>query len=292
MFCKNCGNELKNDIKFCTNCGNTISVIKKEGLKSLLTRRRVFLIVSILIVLSLIVFFYFSFKNPNISTDKRNQDIASTVVNIYCMGETEEEDSGGSGTILTEDGLVLTNAHIIPTGSDGTVSCLVVLPEPITGAPDEIYYGYPIIVPELSEQYDLAFIQIDDVYIDEDGVVYGDYPKTFPAYNSDKYCKNEKIKLGEPVKVYGYPAISGGYALTVTDGIVSSFLIDEGLIVTSAKISPGNSGGLAVDGNGCSIGIPSMYMSDEAESLGFIISNDLIYDFIDELISYMDLNNL
>jgi len=41
-----------------------------------------------------------------------------------------------------------------------------------------------------------------------------------------------------------------GYSLTVTDGIVSS-LSGDGLIYTSAKISHGNSGGLAVDKNGC-----------------------------------------
>ncbi len=60
-------------------------------------------------------------------------------------------------------------------------------------------------------------------------------------------------------------------------------LPDEGLIVTSAKISHGNSGGLAVDENGCRIGIPSMVRGDDYESLGVIISNEMIYEFIDEL---------
>ena len=142
----------------------------------------------------------------------------------------------------------------------------------------------PIVIPDISEKYDLAFIQIDDVYYDqEEGKAYGEYPKKFPAYDSDLYCKNENVKLGEFVRIYGYPAISGGYALTITDGVVSSLLPDEGLIVTSAKISHGNSGGLAVDENGCRIGIPSMVSSDSAESLGVIISNNLISDFTDEV---------
>jgi len=60
-------------------------------------------------------------------------------------------------------------------------------------------------------------------------------------------------------------------------------LIDEGLIITSAKISYGNSGGLAVDQNGCMIGIPSMVIGDENESLGVIISNVLINDFLQRI---------
>ena len=122
------------------------------------------------------------------------------------------------------------------------------------------------------------------MYIDEqEGITYGEYPKQFPAYDGYCYCKNEHVKLGEPVRIYGYPAISGGEALTVTDGVVSTLLPNEGLIMTSAKISHGNSGGLAVDQYGCRIGVPSMVSSDDAESLGVIISNDLIYKFIEEV---------
>ncbi len=90
------------------------------------------------------------------------------------------------------------------------------------------------------------------------------------------------VRLGESVRIFGYPALSGGYSLTIIDGIVGSFPGD-GLIVTSAKISAGNSGGLAVDQYGCRVGIPSMVSSDETESLGVIISNNLIYEFLDKI---------
>ena len=127
-------------------------------------------------------------------------------------------------------------------------------------------------------------MQIHDVFYDyEEGIAYGEYPKKFPAYVDQEQCGDDNVKLGEPVRIYGYPAISGGYALTITDGVVSSLLIDEGLIITSAKISYGNSGGLAVDQNGCMIGMPSMVTGDENESLGVIIPNDLINEFIGRL---------
>lgn len=293
MFCVNCGGLIKESALFCTECGRRIQDGAFPHKKATLTKRRVIFGLIICAVAIGIYFFSGIFGADQLDSvqkkDIRNQDIASSVVNIYCEGTSEDGEvtSGGSGTIITEDGLVLTNAHIIPQNIDsdaGEKSCLVILPDPETGSPKEMYYAQPLVVPDISEKYDLAFVLIDDVYYDEDsGTVHGEYPKKFPAYDGEQYCKSENIKLGEPVRIYGYPAISGGYALTVTDGIVSSLLLDEGLVVTSAKISHGNSGGLAVDENGCRIGIPSMVSSDEAESLGVIISGSLISNFVDEV---------
>ncbi len=300
MFCENCGNEIKNGIIFCTECGNkTITPQGKNWRLFFTIKKIVFLISGIIFLIVLIILVYFSMKKEGVtSIERTQQEIASAVVNIYCKGTKGWDDdssvSGGSGTIITSDGIVLTNAHIIPQGkevSKDEKSCLVILPDPTTGASKEIYYAMPIVIPDISEKYDLAFLQIDDVYYnDEEQKAYGEYPKEFPAYDTDKYCRTENVKLGEPVRIYGYPAISGGYALTITDGIVSSLLPDEGYIITSAKISHGNSGGLAVDKNGCRIGIPSMVSSDDSESLGVIISNNLIFDFIDEMQKYIESN--
>ena len=283
MFCKNCGKENKENLKFCTNCGADNLTAKDVVLqKNKFFTKKKLIVFGVAVLILIFVIWLFIPVTPSTTTD---QQIAKSVVNIYCEGDTEEDTSGGSGTIMTDDGLVLTNAHIIPVLADdeSTPLCLVILPDPSTGAPDEIYSAYPIVIPEISEKYDLAFVQIHDVFVDDEGVSYGDYPKIFPAYDDTQYCKNENVILGEPVKIYGYPAISGGYALTITDGVVSSLLIDEGLIFTSAKISHGNSGGLAVDQYGCRIGIPAMVNGDENESLGIIISNDLIYEFMNEV---------
>ncbi|HEY4509249.1 MAG TPA: trypsin-like peptidase domain-containing protein [Candidatus Paceibacterota bacterium] len=306
MFCKNCGNEIKQGIKFCTKCGKEslpiqipiktkYKILLKNKLKKFhqfLTKKKLIIGWVTLTILVLGAYFIYTKGKHKIPTaDQIQKDIASVVVNIYCEGsngwDDETQISGGSGTIITTDGLVLTNAHIIPQGKDESLydkSCLVSLPDPTTGASKEIYYARPIVVPDISEKYDLAFLQIDDVYYDEaEDKFYGEYPKVFPAYDDEKYCKAEDVKLGEPVRIYGYPAISGGYALTITDGIVSSLLPKSGYIITSAKISHGNSGGLAVDQYGCRIGVPSMVSGDDYESLGVIISNNLIYDFTEEI---------
>jgi len=279
MFCKDCGKEINDAAKFCTKCGKKTSTSEPSKKKWLLIIGAVALLITI---------FLFS-RNKSDVTKQRDQDIAAAVVNILCYTDFDPESggSGGSGTIITADGLILTNSHIIPQTEDSVLvdenDCLVTLPDPDTGAPNEIYTAYPIVIPEISDAYDLAFMQIHDVYYDEEGQAYGEYPKAFPTHADSQHCADEYIQLGEPVRIYGYPTISGGIALTITDGIVSSLLLDEGLIVTSAKISSGNSGGLAVDGNGCRLGIPAMVSSDENESLGIIISNDLIAEFLDEL---------
>ncbi len=228
------------------------------------------------------------------SNSQYNQEqIASSVVNIYCPSTVSgEEVSGGSGTIITDDGVILTNSHIIPqdkthinVDEDG---CLVILPNPITGQPENIYLATPLVIPTISDDYDLAFMSIHSAYYDEEEQQYrGTYPRKFPAFDDSTRCTNESVKLGEQIRIFGYPAISGGYSLTVTDGVVSSFPGD-GLIVTSAKISHGNSGGLAVDQRGCMIGIPSMVSSDDSESLGVIISTDLVHEFSNEVVKYLD----
>lgn len=230
-------------------------------------------------------------KNPPTS-DYNQDEIVSSVVNIFCKSTVPGEDaSGGSGTIITDSGVVLTNSHVIPQTKTrlnvDEQGCLVVLPDAKTGQPKEIYWAHPLVIPSLSDKYDLAFMSIYEAYYNTDTQEYdGTYPRKFPAFNDTTRCTNEDIKLGEAVRIFGYPAISGGYTLTVTDGVVSSFPGD-GLIVTSAKISHGNSGGLAVDKNGCMVGVPSLVSSDENESLGVIYSMSLVNEFSNEVSAYL-----
>lgn len=308
MFCKNCGQQVKVGSKFCKNCGQEIkfgrvAIFRAKFFEWLKDHRKSFLIGLGIIVFIVIIGIYDESSNTNTSsnypavqtTPYNQNEITSSVVNIFCPSTVpNEDDSGGSGTIISEDGVILTNSHIVPqdknnihVSEDG---CLVVLPDPTTGQPKDIYLAHPIVIPELSDKYDLAFMEIYSAFYDEEKQQYaGIYPRNFPAFDDTTRCRNENVQLGEPVRIFGYPAISGGYSLTITDGVVSSFP-GEGLIVTSAKVSYGNSGGLAIDRNGCMIGVPSMVSSDEAESLGVIISMNLVNKFSEEVQTY--LNNL
>ena len=307
MFCKNCGVKVKIGSKFCQSCGQEIKVgrftlLRARFFEWLKDHRKAILIISGVILFFVIVSAYDEYSTSpsspqDFSSSQSNsynqEEIASSVVNIFCPStRSEEEASGGSGTIIDEEGLILTNSHIVPQDETNIfvddTGCLVVLPDPVSGQPDEVFLAHPIVIPGISDNYDLAYMQIYSAFYDEEEAKYaGTYPRVFPAFDDTTRCRNENVQLGEPVRIFGYPAISGGYSLTITDGVVSSFP-GEGLIVTSAKISHGNSGGLAVDRHGCMIGVPSMFRADEAESLGIIISTELMNSFSDEVSKYIN----
>jgi hypothetical protein len=310
MFCHKCGNKLKEGDKFCDNCGSSTqketgekekSLAQEETVKDIEKTFDIFrykrLPPKIVIGLTIILILYIIFAESPFSFLAKersiNQElIASSVVNIVCESQVSDELSGGSGTIISPDGLIITNTHIIPQDEENLLTpkegCLVILPDQYSGQPKEIYWAAPIVYPTLSEQYDLAYLQIYNVFIDENGEIYGAYPKNFQTIFSepdeyDKICISSSIiKLGDPIKIYGYPLTSGGLHLTITEGVISS-LPEYGLILTSAKVDEGNSGGLAIDKNGCMVGIPSAISEGKYQNLGVIISTDLILDFSDEV---------
>jgi S1-C subfamily serine protease len=179
----------------------------------------------------------------------------------------------GSGTIVSPDGLILTNQHLItPAGvgeklaeleaqlaAEGKAAELEVDPERFMVAvsdgrhlPDPRYVAW---VAASDPDLDLAVLRIDG---DERGGPLGDAPLNLPAMaigNSDA------LNLGDPVHVFGFPAIGSG-SLTYTAGIVSGFLFEEEIdgtawINTDAVTSGGNSGGSAVNDSGELIGIPT-----------------------------------
>ncbi len=314
MFCENCGYKLKESDNFCESCGNSNRNIlnlytsgneKRENpsiiltllrnlffsLKKVLPKRNTILILlALLIMFSTAVYLYYhneeekKLKAKTLTEQKLaeiekgkleslSMDNLKAVVNILC-----ESGAGGSGTILSTDGLILTNNHVI----ENSETCFVTLPDRITGSPVLIYESKPVALPSPSEEYDIGGLQITASFTDEDGVTWGEYPSTFPEYTTPSVCKDRKLKLGDIIKIYGYPVTSGGLNLTVTDGILSSFS-DDGHILTSAKIDNGNSGGLAVDAEGCYIGIPSAVVQGNYQNFGVIISQEVINKFLDEI---------
>ena len=75
---------------------------------------------------------------------------------------------------------------------------------------------------------------------------------------------------GDELIVLGYPRIGSSDGITSTEGIVSGY--DRPFYVTSAKISRGSSGGLAIaTASDCYVGIPTLVRADEVESLGRIL---------------------
>ena len=314
MFCDNCGYKLDTEDQFCPDCGDKVDDWGR-GNKLSTKKVKLILLVIVLLLIGAGAVYYLSNRSVannvnnqvttntndniinNINTDITNEfptsRISASVVSIYCpLLDDEENGYWGSGTIFTEDGIVITNSHVIPQNETELLipeyGCMVTLPDPDTGIPIEMYYADPIVIPGLSDEYDLAILEIYDVYIDEDGYSYGTYPKTFPAFDDTDLCTEEYIRLGEPVIIFGYPASSGNDSLTVTEGVVSNFPDDINTILTSAKIDAGNSGGLAVDRDGCQLGVPSAVSIGQYENLGVIITTEAVFEFIDKYIEILE----
>lgn len=250
-------------------------------------QKKYYALVIIAVTLSIITALYYTYNSSNTTTissskvSKKQIAIVQpinkdeSVVNIVC-----DNGKGGSGTIFTKDGMVLTNNHVI----EGSSTCVVSIPDPETGAPSEIYSGQPLIVPNLSPLYDIAVVKITGSYVDSNRKIYGAYPTTFPAFTAPNAC-NDAPQLSDPITIYGYPVTSGGENLTITQGIISSFS-DNGNILTTAQVDSGNSGGLAINAKtGCMVGIPSAVAEGNYQNLGVIIPSSVISDFIDKATS-------
>ena len=179
----------------------------------------------------------------------------------------------GSGTVVSPDGLILTNQHLItPAGVDeklaeleaqlaaeGKSADLRVDAERFMVAisdgrhlPDPRYVAR--VIAEDAD-LDLAVLRID---ADERGAPLDPETLDLPVL---PLGSSDAVNLGETVHVFGFPAIGSG-SLTYTIGIVSGFLFEEGIdgtawINTDAVTSGGNSGGAAVNDAGQLIGVPT-----------------------------------
>ncbi|MFT4037046.1 MAG: trypsin-like peptidase domain-containing protein [Thermomicrobiales bacterium] len=179
----------------------------------------------------------------------------------------------GSGTIVSADGLILTNNHLIaPAGvndklaeleqqlaAEGKEAHLEVEPDRFMVAvsdgrhlPEPRYLAW---VAATDPDLDLAVLRID---ADRDGAPLDGSALNLPAI---PLGDSDGVNLGDPVNVFGFPAIGSG-SLTYTVGVVSGFLFEEGIdgtawINSDAVTSGGNSGGAALDGAGELIGVPT-----------------------------------
>jgi S1-C subfamily serine protease len=158
----------------------------------------------------------------------------------------------GSGFVITEDGYILTNRHVVQSAQSLTVA---------------LHDGseYPAEVVKIADDNDLALIKIDAT-----GLV--------PATLGD----SEAIQVGQTAIAIGSPL--GTFTETVTKGIISATgrsitVQDEqtgrpirltNLLQTDAAINPGNSGGPLLDASGAVVGINTA-IAGNAEGLGFAI---------------------
>ncbi len=176
------------------------------------------------------------------------EDLARRVVQIQLLLDGTPVCTG-SGSIVSSDGLVLTNSHVIAQSAvcpHDTIGVAVV--DRADAAPD-LAFEADLLAD--SPELDLAVIRIARA---TDGSAVPQFPTVPIGAATD-------VQLGDELRILGFPGI-GGETITATTGAVSGFVdTAEGgarsWIKTDATIAGGNSGGLAADADGRIVGIPT-----------------------------------
>ena len=197
--------------------------------------------------------------DPSVATDEQNnievyKALSPGVVFIHStsyardwLGFVEPQEGSGSGSILDQQGNILTNYHVIEGSQKLSVS--------MGGQKD-----YPAMIVGGDPDTDLAVIRLLEKPAGPLTVV--------PLGDSDK------LVVGQKVLAIGNPF---GLDRTLTTGVISGLQrpirarntrLIEGAIQTDASINPGNSGGPLLDSRGRMIGINSQILSPSGSSAG------------------------
>lgn len=166
------------------------------------------------------------------------------------------QNSLGSGVIVSADGVVVTNHHVVKGADEGEIKVAFA---------DKREFPATVILTD--ERTDLAVLRIED----------GNEP--FPYLQFDD---SDGLQVGDLVLAVGNPF---GVGQTVTSGIVSALARThvgvsdyQFFIQTDAAINPGNSGGALVDMNGKLVGINTAIYSKTGGShgIGFAIPSNMV----------------
>lgn len=212
------------------------------------------------------------------------EKVSPSVVGISCM--TNRGTVTGTGIIMSEDGYIITNAHVV----SGANAISVVLPssydessdgkaETTSAADDKDDTDDQTVKAELigkDTQTDLAVIKIDK-----------------KGLTAAEFGKSSELQVGEVSIVIGNP-LGFELANSVTAGIISAtdrtLTIEDrtmNLIQTDASINSGNSGGPLINAYGQVIGITSAKINSQyGEGLGFAIPIDEATPIISDLIEH------
>lgn len=175
---------------------------------------------------------------------------------------SQKSSSLGSGVIISQDGYIVTNYHVIEDSDEIIVSMLDNSKE----------YKAKIIGSD--PKTDLAIIKIDAKNLE-------------PAYFAD----SSQLLEGDLVFAIGNPF---GVGTSITSGIISGLNKDniglnqyEDFIQTDASINPGNSGGALIDSRGALVGINSAILSRSGgnNGIGFAIPSNMVKSIAQKLIT-------
>ena len=209
--------------------------------------------------------------NNSYTAAKASEKVSDSVVGILCysddvpdQADTTTASSQGSGIIFSQDGYVITNAHVI--GNSKTAYAIRVVTS------DGKVYKAGVV--GYDSRTDIAVLKMDDA----------------KGLTTATFGDSSQLEVGQDIIVVGNP---GGldYQNTTTKGVISA--LDRKLstssltkyIQTDAAINPGNSGGPLVNYYGQVVGITtSKIVSETYEGMGFAIPSQTVKNIVDTLV--------
>lgn len=192
----------------------------------------------------------------------------------FSRGTNSTSKAEGSGIIISQDGYILTNNHIINSSASNSYF-------EVSKASNVIVYLYNDETPYeakiigTDEQTDLAVIKIEKA-----------------GLTAAELGNSDNVKVGEFAMAIGNPlgmqsSVTGGMVSAVNRKVTDSDGKTYTLIQTDAAINAGNSGGALVNAEGKVIGINTLKLSGTGvEGMGFAIPINSTIDIYEQLIQY------
>ena len=187
--------------------------------------------------------------------------VEPSVVSIEIRSSLADGQAGaGTGIILTQDGLVLTNAHVIAGLNQIQVG--------LFGgerAPARLVGSFP--------ESDIALIQIEGE---------SDLVPSQLGSSAGLQVGEEVIAIGNALNLGGRPTVTRGIVSALDRSLSAEGITLSNLIQTDAAINPGNSGGPLVNAAGQVVGVNTAIIGD-AQNIGFSIEIDIVKPLIEEI---------
>ena len=208
---------------------------------------------------------------------------AETATVRLLIGSPSSYTGWGSGTLISPTGLILTNAHVAEPQAPGAPVAMG-LPDTQLG-PDPPYLtvelttgpASPVVAryrarPVAADGYlDFAVVQI---YATVSGQPVNPDSLHLPYFSLGN---DDAVQLDQTVTILGFPGVAESDSITVTSGVISTFVPDPLGIVndprfeleTTARVAHGNSGGAAINNAGQLIGVPSEEVTGEGGDISW-----------------------
>lgn len=202
--------------------------------------------------------------------------------------QVRTESGTGSGSLIVENGdvLLLTNRHVVDGAYEVTVAVLVDVNEPATPL-------FRAGLRAFSDTHDLAVYQItsdlDGRPVSADMLLSGSHSSGYVLPRLTMAPEDRAMRRGESIAILGYPGLADD-ELVYTTGTIASVQMQEaggervaGWYRTNGEMSPGNSGGVALDLQGRVIGIPTAVHTEQATGgrLGSLLATPLAMRVLD-----------